>query len=80
MTQYKIVCPDGTEIRVSRIRRGQHRWQWQTHEGYAMSTHLDGAKDYATEIGGKFVAVRTQTPKNARSGHPVGLANLLRLR
>lgn len=76
MTQYRIICPDGVEIKVSRVRYGQFKWQWFDREGLeSLSTHLDGPKGYAKEIGGKFVAIRPAQP--ARPGYPTALANLL---
>jgi hypothetical protein len=74
---YYIEYADGTKVAISRCRKGQYRWYWQ-HGGTSHATHLSAVKAYAEETGGKFVHVRPT--KTARSGYPVGLANLLSVR
>lgn len=81
---YYIEYDDGTTIGIYKVRgRGQLRWGWaDRHTGNEHAgTHLDCARQYATETGGRFVTVRQQRPKPATpSGYPVGLAGLLRVR
>jgi hypothetical protein len=78
---YYIQYADGSQAPVYKVRgQGQLRWGWRNLNGFeTVATHLSCAKDYANEVGGKFVTVKRQA-QPARSGYPVGLAKLLSVR
>jgi hypothetical protein len=78
---YYIQYTNGSQEPVYRVRgNGQLHWGWRNIDGNeVLATHLSCAKDYANEVGGKFVTVKRQG-QPARSGYPTGLAKLLSVR